>query len=179
MAAELEGDRIEQGWKACRGWISTFDGSPTVTLLIGVSDTAMVSALASLAEQTEDFRITAIPAYQPEAAQFIALEAFPKNLAELRTESIGDLNINYAFRSTAFDLDIHLTVYAAENHQLVLELVWWGDQVFSEETDNRVQFSALMKYFIDLQQLFSASHLMVSSESSRGPGMGADDWVEI
>lgn len=171
--------RIEQGWKACRGWITSFDGSPTITLLVGVPDTAMFSALDSLRGRSENFRITAIPVSQPDGAQFIALEAFPEYLAALRAETIADLNINYAHRAEAFDLDLHLTVFAAENQRLVLELVWWSDQVFSEETDDRAQFGQLMAYFIGLQALFSAAHLMVSSESSRGPGLDPEDWIEI
>ncbi len=171
--------RIKQGWKDCRGWIATFDGSPTITLLVGVPDSAMIPALSSLSEQTENFRITVIPNSRTDAAQFVALETFPEHLASLRAEAIADLNVNYGFSSPDFDLDIHMTVFAAENHQSVLELVWWSDQVFSEETDNQAQFQALMKYFIHLQELFSASHLMVSSESSRGPGLDAEDWIEI
>lgn len=179
MVESSTDSRIEQGWKDCRSWIASFDGSPTITLLVGVPDSAMFPALRSLAGRTENFRITVIPLSQSDAAQFIALESFPEHLASLRAETIADLNVNYGFSCPEFDLDIHLTVFAAENHQLVLELVWWSDQVFSEETDNRAQFQALMKYFIDLQQLFSASHLMVSSESNRGPGLEAEDWIEI
>ena len=139
----------------------------------------MFPALDSLSGRTENFRITAIPISQPDAAQFISLESFPEFLAGLREETIADLHINYAYRAGAFDLDIHLTVFGAENHQLVLELVWWSDQVFSEETDDHEQFNQLMAYFIDLQKLFSASHLMISSESTRGPGLEAEDWIEI
>jgi hypothetical protein len=179
MAVANTDIRIEQGWKACRSWIASFDGSPTITLLVGVPDKAMFPALASLSKRAEDFRITAIPVSQPESAQFISLEAFPEHLTALRAETIADLNVNYAHRSEAFDLDIHLTVFAAENQQLVLELVWWSDQVFSEEADDHEQFRQLMAYYIDLQELFSASHLMVSSESTRGPGLEAEDWIEI
>jgi len=171
--------RIEQGWKSCRTWITAFDGSPNVTLLVGVPDSAMLPALRSLSDRTEDFRITIIPASQPDGAQFVSLDQFTEYLAGLREETVADLNINYVLRSDAFDLDLHMTVFAARDHQLVLELVWWSDQVFSEETDNPDQFRLLMDYFIGLQELFSAAHLMVSSESIRGPGMEADDWVEI
>jgi len=179
MTNEKTGSRIDRSWKACRGWITTFDGSPTVILLVSVPDTAMLPALRSLSERAENLRITKIPANQPDEAQFTSLEAFPENLAELRAETIADLHVNYAHRSPAFDLDIHLTVFAAEKQQLVLEFVWWSDQVFSEETDHYAQYKALMEYFIDLQELFSASHLMLNSESAGGPGMDIEDWIEI
>lgn len=179
MAASGSGNRIEQGWKACRGWITAFDGAPAIALLAGVPDAALSPAISHLSENTEDFRITIIPAAQPDAARFIPLEDFSEQLDGLRSGLIADLNINYGLRGPAFDLDIHLTVYAAENQQLVLELVWWSDQVFSEETDNFAQFKALMEYFIGLQELFSASHLLVSSESAQGPGQEAEDWIEI
>ena len=179
MVGSTSDARIEKGWKECRGWITSFDGSPTITLLVGVPDTAMFPALDRLSRLTENFRITAITVAQPDGAQFISLEAFPEHLAALRADTIADLNINYVHNADAFDLDIHLTVFAAENQQLVLELVWWSDQVFSEETDNPEQFRQLMGYFIGLQALFSASHLMVSSESNRGPGQRVDDWIEI
>jgi hypothetical protein len=179
MAVSKPDQRIDQGWKACRGWITVFDGAPTVSLLVGVPDKALLPALSSLAERTENFRITSIASAQRDEAQFISLENLSEHLEGLRAGSIADLSVNYALRSTAFDLDIHLTVYAAENQQLVLELVWWSDQVFSDETDNYAQFSDLMEYFIGLQELFSASHLLVSSESQRGPGLEAEDWVEI
>lgn len=179
MEASQPGHRIDQGWRACRGWITTFDGAPTITLLVGVPDAAILPALSSLSERTENFRVTIIPSAQPDAAEFISLENFSEQLEGLRTGLLADLNVNYAFRSPAFDLDIHLTVYAAENQLLVLELVWWSDQVFTDETDNYAQFSDLMDYFIGLQVLFSASHLLVSSESVRGPGQEAEDWIEI
>jgi hypothetical protein len=179
MAVSKPEPRIDQGWKECRGWITSFDGAPMVSLLVGVPDTSLLQGLASLAERTENFRITSIPTSQPDAAQFISLEIFSEHLDGLRAGSVADLSVNYALRSTAFDLDIHLTVFAPENQRLVLELVWWSDQVFSDEIDNYAQFSELMEYFIDLQELFSASHLLVSSESTRGPGQEAEDWVEI
>ncbi len=179
MRAAQTVQRIAQGWKACRGWITAFDGAPAVSLLVAVPDNAVFPALSSLSEQTENFRITSIPSAEPDAAQFITLEIFPEHLEGLRSGSIADLSVNYALRSTAFDLDIHLTIYPAENQQLVLELVWWSDQVFSDETDHYAQFSDLMAYFIGLQELFSAANLLVSSESGRGPGQEAGDWVEI
>lgn len=171
--------RIDQAWESCKGWITEFDGSPTVTLLVNVPPDALLPGLSTLAQKSENFRITSISAQKPALPQFIPLESLPENLALLRDGKLAELSINYAARLEAMDLDIHLVVHPLENQKVSLELDWWSDQVFSEEEDNEAQFKALMGYFIELQALFSASNLFASPESGKDPRQAAESWVEI
>lgn len=60
-----------------------------------------------------------------------------------------------------------------------LQLDWWSDQVFSEETDNPAQFAALALYFLRLQALFEAPAVFLSAESGLDPGVETDEWVEL
>lgn len=171
--------RMDKAWQESQAWITAFSGAPHLALLVDVPPEKVQPALASLAGQAENFRITSIPAGKLDETQFITLEAFPENLALLQAGKLAELSVSYAVRLPAFDLDIHILFYALENGNVSLELDWWSDQVFSAETDNYAQFAALMDYFLALQKLFAAPSLYISPESGKDPDEGADDWVEV
>lgn len=171
--------RIDQAWEDSKDWIANFDGTPTITLLVDVPGDSFLSAITTHAGNTENFRISSMAAGQPDAVQFIPLEALPQHLALLQENKIAELSINYAVRSEAFDLDIHMVVYPLKNGKLALELDWWSDQVFSDETDNYAQFRVLGAYFAGLQTLFSSPHLFISPEAGKFASDDTDLWVEI
>lgn len=171
--------RIDLAWREARDWIVEFDGSPTIALLVDAPPEKIEPGLRALAAQAENFRLTVIAAGLPDGAEFIPLESFPGYFNSLREGALEELSANFAVRREAFDLDVHVVLYPLRNGNLSLELVWWSDQVFSEETDNAAQFAALMDYFIELQQLFSAAHLYISPESGLKAGEELEGWVEV
>lgn len=173
MDEELK-SRIEQAWENTREWITQFEGAPALALLLGVPETAVLPGFSAISQEAENFRVTAIPAENKNAAQFIQLDDFSAQLNLLKEGKVWELSANYAIRREAFDLDIHVVVYHLEEEKLALELSWWSDQVFSSETDNLTQFTALADYFIELQKLFSAQYLYLRPEQG-----GEEDWVEI
>lgn len=171
--------RIERAWERCKGWITAFDGTPMVALLVDVPVSSVVPGLQALAQQVENFRMTSIPAGHADRAEFIPLEALPGHWLMLQEKKLAELSANYGVRREAFELDIHLILYALDPQKAALELDWWNDQVFSEETDNPDQFFALMEYFIGLQSLFGAPGLHLSPEAGKDPAGGMEAWVEV
>lgn len=171
--------RIDLAWNQCKDWITRFEGSPTEAFLMDIPLDALSPALQTIAQQTEGFRISTISARQHDLAEFISLDSLQKNIELLQSGELAELNVNYAVRSEAFELDIHSVLYLLEKQKFVLELIWWTDQVFSEETDNYQQFKALMVYFINLQNLFQAKTLLVSPEIGASSGQEVEKGVEI
>lgn len=171
--------RVEQAWSEAREWITDFDGSPTITLLVNVPAAGLLPGLRALAEETENFRITAIFSDRKDDPEFISLDDFADHLDGLKEGRVDELSVNYASRSGAFDLDIHMVIHWIDAEKLALQVVWWSDQVFSAETDHLEQFSALAAYFIHLQDLFSAANLFISPEGDRDPLLNLEGWVEL
>lgn len=171
--------RIERAWASCKGWITEIKGSPAITLYANVPTASLFPAIQAIAQDSENFRLTAIPAAHPDQPQFIPLESFPDNLALLQEDKLAELSANYTIKTGAFELDLHPVVFPMKAEKAAIQLVWWNDQVFLEETDPYVQFKSLMNYFIDLQALFSAQNLFVSPETGEDPSQGLDSWVEI
>lgn len=171
-------DRIDQAWENSKDWVMSFDGTPNTTVLVGISKPGLLSGMQALAGQTENFRVTTIPVGQMDAAQFIQLDSLGEALEQLKEGKLEELSANYAVRQEAFDLDIRLVIYWIENQSAAVELYWWTDQVFSIETDQPAQFAALMRYFIEVQNLFDASNLYVTPEGL-GQGDEVEHWVEV
>lgn len=174
-----EKKRIDQAWEEVNDWITQFTGAPTITLLMEVPAEAVLPGLRMLEQQTENLRITAIPADLPDVPRFISLETVDDYLNQLLEDKIAELSVNFGVRAEEFDLDVHMILYWISSEKLALELVWWSDQVFSEETDDYAQFTALMAYFIELQKLFSSSALFLSPESGVSPGQKKEAWVAV
>ena len=171
--------RIDQAWREAQDWIVEFDGSPTITLLVDVPPAKVEPGLHSLSQEGENFRISVISSGLQDGAEFIPIETFSGYFTSLRGGNLEELSVNYAVRREAFDLDVHMVIYPLRNEKVSLELVWWSDQVFSEETDNAAQFTALMEYFISLQNLFAAAGLYISPESGLHAGEALEGWVEV
>jgi hypothetical protein len=171
--------RIDQAWVESQDWITEFDGTPHLALLLNADPERIFPAFGELAAETENLRVTSIPAEGGHTPQFIPLEALPQHLELQKEGKLEELSVNYARRVEAFDLDIRLIIHRLEG-KLALELVWWSDQVFSEETDNKTQFQELAQYFIYLQQKFGAQNLFISPDSGRlAAEEGVENWVEI
>ncbi len=171
--------RIERAWKESKSWLTTFDGSPSETYLMNIPADKLAPGMQALSSQVENLRISVIGGEKHDRPEFISLEALPGALAKLQANEIDELSANYAFRSPDFDLDVHMIIYLLKEGLLALELVWWRDQVFSEETDNLEQFSHLARYFVSLQELFAAQKVFISPESTLNPVGQAEIWVEI
>jgi len=169
-------NRIDLAWQGCAPWIVEFDGSPMITLLVDIPLGSLVPGLTTLAEVSENLRITRISSTKAIPPQFISLESFLEEMEKLQSEQTAELNVNFAAKRDEFDLDLHMVIHPVKEGKAALEVVWWSDQVFSAETDNQAQFEALARYFIELQGLFGAGGLFISPES----GMGSDEsWVEV
>lgn len=176
---EAQQKRIERAWQACKDWITDFDGSASETYLTGVKTQTLPAAFQSLAGQSRDFRVSIISGEDEEAAQFISPEALQSNLERLLRDEIVGLNANYSAALDGFDLDVHLVIETVGKSQVDLELIWWADQVFSEEDEAPGRFKTLLGYFTGLQDLFHAEHLYLGPESFDRPTPKSTIWVEV
>lgn len=171
--------RIDQAWANCKGWITEIQGSPVIILLANVPAMSIFPALQSIASDSENFRLTAIPATNPDKPQFIPLDSFPENLALLQEDKLAELSANYTIKTVAFELDLHLVIFPMKDQKAAIQLVWWNDQVFLDETDPYTQFKSLMGYFIDIQAIFSGQNLFASPDTGEDPVEAIESWVEI
>jgi hypothetical protein len=171
--------RIERSWRQCKHWITQFDGSPTIAMLVEVQADSILPALQILSKSTDKFRLTRIGAGRRDSADFINLIDFADELSLLQQAETAELNVNFGYRSPNFDLDIHMIIHPLDADRVSLELVWWSDQVFSIESDNTMQFQSLAGYLIELQQLFDASQLFIAPESGLAPHTDEGMWTEI
>lgn len=168
--------RINLAWRECQTWITEFDGSPRLTLLVDTPLEAFAPGVVKLAEQVENLRLTRLPARDINAPEYFDLVDLSNQLEKLTSGETAELNANFAVRCEAFDLDLHVVVHPVKANRLALEIVWWSDQVFSSETDDEAQFQALMGYFIQLQQTFQANGLFLSPDI----GLSNEEaWVEV
>ncbi len=168
--------RIDPAWQGCAPWIVEIDGSPTITLLVEVPIESLLPGLKTLAENSENLRITRISSVKAIPPQFIPLESFLEELQKLQSEQTADLSVNFEISRDAFDLDLHMVIHPVKEGKAALELAWWSDQVFSAEADSLAQFQALASYFIELQGVFGAGGLFISPES----GLASEEsWVEL
>jgi hypothetical protein len=171
--------RIDSAWSSASEWITDFDGSPTVTLLVNIPPDALLPGLIALAAQAEDFRVTSIPIDRPSAAEFVPLDSLPEQINHLREGKLAELSANYTAHLEKIDLDARLLIYPVGDGKSALELDWWGDQVFLDDTDPASQFAVVAVYFLDLQALFQAPQVFLTPESGKDPESGSTDWVEI
>ncbi len=172
-------NRIALAWEKCKDWITEFDGAPTITLLGDVPPDSVLPAVQQIEQQSENLRITVIPTGKPDSPQFVPLASLSAHLAGLQAGEFEEVSLNYAVRFEEFDLDIHAVIFPPENHKLILEFVWWSDQVFSEETNDFLQFEALMSYFIQLQNLFSSPQLIITAEEDVQDLSAHESWVVV
>lgn len=168
--------RLARLWEETKSWITEFDGTPILALLVNIPAGALVPGLTAIAAESEGFRITSIPEGKATSPAFIPIEALPEHLVLLQEGKLEELSVNYAVRRPEFDLDLRLIVYALPEGLFSIEIDWWNDQVFSDETDNPAQLTALLGYFTGLQKLFSAPQIFLSPESGKDQ---AEDWIEF
>jgi hypothetical protein len=148
-------------------------------LFANVTAASLFPAPQSIAHDSENFRLTAIPAAHPDQPHFIPIESFPDNLTLLVEDKLAELSANYTIKTEAFELDLHLVIFLMKDQKAAIQLVWWNDQVFLDETDPYAQFKSLINYLLDLQALFSAQNLFVSPETGEDPVQAIESWVDI
>jgi len=176
---ELHLKRIERAWQQCKDWILEFDGSPTQVYLSNVVIDSLQQAFQTIAAQAQNFRLSLIASDVDAASNFIDLEQLPLALVKLQKREIGGLNINYATAIADFSLDLHFVLHTLGSRKVDLEIVWWTDQVFDEESNAHQRFSELLAYFLSLLDIFGAAHLYIGPETLEKPGPGSLTWVEI
>jgi hypothetical protein len=174
-----ENQRIEQGLRKTRDWITQFDGAPTETYLTNIDAETLPQAMAALAGQSASFRIGAIGGKGGEQSQDVDLQSLPENLSRLQAGKLSGLNVNTTARPGSLDLDLHIVVHTLGNRKVDLEIVWWADQAFPETVSPPTRIRELLGYFMELQELFKASRLYVGPEAYEKPGPGSESWVEI
>jgi hypothetical protein len=171
--------RIDQAWAGCKKWITEFTGTPTAALLTNTPAANVAPGFGVIAGRSQDFRITVIPEGGIEETKFIPLDEFPDALTLLLEGKLNELSVSWGLRSEAFELDLHAIIHPLGEGLASIQIDWWNDQVFSVETDNPAQFAALAEYFLELQELFGAANLFISSEGGLDPAAENEDWIEI
>ena len=181
--------RIDRAWLNCKDWITEFDGSASQAYLARIDMGVLPKAMNTLAQESSSFRVSAIAPEEDGGggargdetyrSEYVDLESIHEQLARLQRDEIAGLNVNYARHFEAFDIDLHLIINPSGKQKVDLEIVWWSDQVFSDDADNYPEFKALASYFIALQNLFQADKLYIGPETFEEPGPGSTDWVEV
>ncbi len=171
--------RIERAWQKCKGWITRFDGTPNETYLPEIAIDLFPRGIETLAGESTDLRVTAISAENAEQAQNVRAESIQDYLVFFQKGVIAGLNVNYTANLTGFPLDLHMVVTLERKRWVNLEIVWWADQAFPDDSDARARFNAILANFIYLQGLFGSPRLYVGPESIDRPGDDASSWMEV
>jgi len=170
-------ERINRAWKESKSWITEFDGTPMQAVFPKVSIDILPQAFESLSKDTRDFRVSIYGGENGGEPQFVGPETIQANVERLLKDEIGGLDANYTAALPGLDLDAHLIVHTVARDRVDLELVWWSDQVFPDDSDHQAMFQSVMSYFIALQELFKAPKVYVGPES-----LDPDEdtpWIEL
>lgn len=171
--------RIERAWESARSWITEFTGEPMVALFVNTPRLRLLPGLQAIAAASETLRITAIPADRPVEPAFISIKALAESIETLYAGTLAELSANWDYQNEQFALDLHLIIHPVGSQTAALELDWWSDQVFSNETDNPAQFAALLEYLIAIQKQFASPGLFLGSERGLDPDIQDGNWVEV
>ncbi len=176
-------NRIVQAWKACQDWITDFSGSAVQAYYTEVRLERLPNAISSLITQTRDFRVSVYTKNEERPADFIAPEAVFANILRLEQGEVEGISLDFTAPFPSFDLDFHLIIYPLGNHAFELELVWWTDRVFTDESDQSgdtyQRFETLVSFLIDLQNAFQSPHLLMGPEIYEHPGPETESWIEV
>ena len=175
--------RIQQAWKECESWITDFAGSAIQAYFTEVQMERLPETISSLLKRTRNLRASIFTKGEEQAAEYIALETLYTNVQRLEQGEIDGVSVDFTSSFASFDLDFHLIVYALGENQLEVELVWWSDQVFTDESDEAgdayQRFEAIMNLFIQLQETFRATHFLMGPELYEHPGPETESWIEV
>jgi hypothetical protein len=177
--------RIDQAWRLSKDWIAEFDGSARQAYLTNVNVDGLPGAINSLANETGGLRVSTISAGdgeggdQPVHGEFVSPETIRDQVSRLQRDEIDGLNVDFSVRLKELDFDLHVVVVTMGKQKVDLEMVWWPDQVFLDNSDHALAFEALLGYFISLQERLKASKLYIGPETFERPGPGSQDWVEV
>jgi hypothetical protein len=176
MDANLE--RINKAWKESKAWITEFDGTAYQTVLPKVSMEVLPHAFQTLANESDNFRVSIYSAEAGGKPEFVSPESIQLNIARLLQDEISGLDANFAAKLPGYDLDLHLVIHTVARDRVDLEFVWWSDQAFPDDTNYEERFRGLAGYFIYLQSLFKSPKVYIGPESLEEPGKDSS-WVEV
>lgn len=171
--------RAERTWRKVKGWITDVTGAATEGYLPNIPPEQLLGGFQQLAGQTSNFRLSVVKGGEGEQAEDIQLVDLEKNLDLLHAGEIAGLNANFTAHLPGYDLDLHAVINPRWDASYGIELVWWSDQVFPDETDTYERFQALIEYLIGLKKLLHAGGLFVGPENLERPGPEAINWVEV
>jgi len=171
--------RVERAWQKSKDWATQFDGTPNEAYLADIAIDLFPKGVEKIAQTLKDLRVAVISAEEEAQSQNVRPETLQEYLAFFQKGVIGGLNINYTARVADFDLDLHIVVSLVRKRWVDLEIVWWADQAFPDDTDYHERFNAIARYFMELQDLFKAPHLYLGPESIDKPGSDLSTWIEI
>ena len=171
-------ERISRAWKESKSWITEFDGTPFQAIFPKVAMEILPHSFETLSKDSANFRVSIYGGESGGEPQFVGPETIQLNVARLLKDEISGLDANYTANLPGLDLDVHLIVHTVARDRVDLELVWWSDQVFPDDTDHQAMFQTVMSYFIFLQDLFKAPKVYVGPESLEDPDEDTP-WVEL
>ena len=176
-------NRIEQAWKGCRDWITDFSGSAVQAYFTEVNLERLPNAISSLMTQTRDFRVTVYGKSEDHPAEFIPPGELYTNILRLEKGEVDGISLDFTAPFSSFDVDFHFIFYPSSKNMLELELVWWTDRIFTDESDQAgdtyPRFEVLMSFLLDLQESIQAPHLLMGPEIYEHPGPETESWIEV
>lgn len=160
-------DRITTAWNACLTWIQDIDGTPIITLLLDFPLVGLNQAIPQFITITKDLKITVIKADDPGTLSYISTEEIDHAVELFTSKSLAEISFDYLHELNGLQLDIHFRLYWVEKDKALIELNWWNDQLFPDDTnDAQGNFMSYANYLLSLQSLFGAKEMHIGRESS-------------
>lgn len=164
---DLMNDRITTAWNACQRWVQDIDGTPIITLLLDFPLEGLNKSISNLFTSVNDLKVTVINPDDPGTLSYITTEEINHAVEMFSSKSLAEISFDYQHELDDLQLDLHLRIYWVEKDKALIELNWWNDQLFTDDTDNAQDiFMSFVKYLLSLQSLFNANEIYLGRESS-------------
>ncbi len=160
-------DRIAIAWSGCKSWVQDIDGTPIITLILDFPLEGINQSITQLISPVINLKTTVIKTDDPGTLSYIPTEEIERALEMFTSKSLAEISFDLLHDLNDLLLDLHFRLYWVDKDKALIELNWWNDQLFPDDTDDpQANFSCLAKYLLSLQSLFSAKELHIGKESS-------------
>jgi len=145
-------ERLINAWNSCREWITEIDGTPVITFFLDFPVNSIEEPLLKLSLESEGIRISVVRSDSPGGVSYIPVSELGESVSQFTNQVLNEISFDYSVTYPFAKLDIHFRLYWVDNSKSIIEIVWWNDQLFSEDSDlNNEAFNQFITYLYSIQ----------------------------
>ena len=136
-------------------------------VIIRFSSRQVNQSIVQLISPVVNLKTTVIKADEPGTLSYIPIEEIETAVEMFTSKGLAEISFDYSHQIEKLSLDIHFRLYWVDKDKALIELNWWNDQLFPDDTDDpQANFSCLAKYLLSIQSLFSGKEIHLGKEAS-------------